>query len=232
MSVVLNSTRKVIDVLTNDEDIPQKIEKERGVNLLFKLFLPFLDDYLYEESQFTEKVTRKYIEDWNNRTSRFVDASARLTNQSRETFKRNYLTAFKKVITLPVDFVSSAATTIVSPFQKSSTNKRSSTTSAESITPSISSSISENKEATIQLEFARQELDSLQDYISLEIALQLIHINKESERRVEQFIDIGFPGRMKTDIQKTFEQIFIQLLKILGTTHIQPGFERYNTVFI
>lgn len=64
MSVVLNSTRKVIDVLTNDEDIPQKIEKERGVNLLFKLFLPFLDDYLYEESQFTEKVTRKYIEDW------------------------------------------------------------------------------------------------------------------------------------------------------------------------
>ncbi|CEG65273.1 hypothetical protein RMATCC62417_02085 [Rhizopus microsporus] len=225
MSVVLNSTRKVIDVLTNDEDIPQKIEKERGVNLLFKLFLPFLDDYLYEESQFTEKVTRKYIEDWNNRTSRFVDASARLTNQSRETFKRNYLTAFKKVITLPVDFVSSAATTIVSPFQKSSTNKRSSTTSAESITPSISSSISENKEATIQLEFARQELDSLQDYISLEIALQLIHINKESERRVEQFIDIGFPGRMKSDIQKTFEQIFIQLLKILGTTHIQPGFE-------
>lgn len=64
MSIVLDSTRKVIDVLTKDESLPEKIEKDRGVNLLFKLFLPFLDDYLYEESQFTEKVTRKYIEDW------------------------------------------------------------------------------------------------------------------------------------------------------------------------
>lgn len=142
---------------------------------------------------------------------------------------RNYLAAFKKVIALPVDLVSTAATTIASPFQRASTasskDKRISTTSTDSATPqstppstpkaSVSinrsssasglslnnqSDTSDSKDINGQLEFAKQELDMLQDYLSLEISLQLIHINKESERRVQQFVDIGFPGRMKSDM--------------------------------
>lgn len=58
----------------------------------------------------------------------------------------------------------------------------------------------DGKDVKVQLEFARQELDMLQNYISLETSLQLIHINKESEHRVQQFIDVGFPGRMKSDM--------------------------------
>ncbi|KAL9559542.1 hypothetical protein MBANPS3_000368 [Mucor bainieri] len=226
MSVVLTSTKKVVNVLTSDE-LPKSIEKDRGINLLFKLFLPFLDDYLYEESTYAENIT-----------------------------KQNYLAAFKKVLTLPVDLVSTAATTIASPFQRASTvsgtaNKRASTMSTDSIatpqstppsTPKVSTQMARSsssslmdqsprspttygKDVTGQLEFARQELDMLQNYLSLETSLQLIHINKESERRVQQFIDIGFPGRMKADLHHTYEQIFIQLLKTLGHTHIQPGFD-------
>lgn len=142
-------------------------------------------------------------------------------------FCRNYLAAFKKVIALPVDLVSTAATTIASPFQRSSTasltkaDKRISTTSTDSSTPQstppstpkVSTSINRSssasglsldqgysKDITGQLEFAKQELDMLQNYLSLETSLQLLHINKESERRVQQFIDIKFPGRMKTDM--------------------------------
>lgn len=63
MSVVLDQTKNLIDVLTSD-DLPNKIQVDRGVNLLFKLFLPFLDDYLYQESNAAEKITKKYIEDW------------------------------------------------------------------------------------------------------------------------------------------------------------------------
>ncbi|KAG1464412.1 hypothetical protein G6F56_005089 [Rhizopus delemar] len=218
MSVVLDSSRQVVVALTTDDSLSEKMDADRGMNLLFKLFLPFLDDYLHEESRYAEKVARAHIEEWNNRSAR-IDTSARLTNQSRETFKRNYLNAFKKVITLPVDLVSSAATTIAIPFQRSF---------SFSYKPSASISIapsSENKEATVELKSAIQELDMLQDHLSLEISLQLIHSNKESEKRMENFIDIGFPGRMKIDIQKTYEQIFTQLLKTLGTSHIQPGFE-------
>jgi recyclin-1 len=180
---------------------------------------------------------------------------------------RNYLAAFKKVLALPVDLVSTAATTIASPFQRSNTltnkhEKKDSTVSVESIstppsTPKVSSSTKRDSsssttsiDANGQLEVAKQELDMLQNYLSLEISLQLIHINKESERRVQQFVDIGFPGRMKLDMyvticlfffikkivliifvssifsQRTYENIFIQLLKTLGQTHIQPGFDR------
>lgn len=131
---------------------------------------------------------------------------------------RNYLAAFKKVLALPVDLVSTAATTIASPFQRSSNintskqEKRESTVSVDSIstppsTPKASTSIKRDSssstlsmDVTGQLEVAKQELDMLQNYLSLEISLQLIHINKESERRVQQFIDIGFPGRMKSDM--------------------------------
>lgn len=110
-------------------------------------------------------------------------------------YDRNYLNAFKKVLTLPVDLVSSAATTIASPFQR--------TQHAEKAQLSMEApdfDLDTPKEITGQLEVARQELDMLQNYISLETSLQLIHINKESERRIQQFIDIGFPGRMKSDM--------------------------------
>lgn len=63
MSVVLKTTERVVNVLTSD-DMPKPIEHDRGINLLFKLFLPFLDDYLYEESNYAENITKKYIDEW------------------------------------------------------------------------------------------------------------------------------------------------------------------------
>lgn len=105
------------------------------------------------------------------------------------------MAAFKKVLTLPVDLVSTAATTIASPFQRAA-EKPKSTLATEA--PDFD--LDTPKEITGQLEVARQELDMLQNYISLETSLQLIHINKEAERRIQQFIDIGFPGRMKADM--------------------------------
>ncbi|KAI8883785.1 hypothetical protein K501DRAFT_294473 [Backusella circina FSU 941] len=252
VDLILGATRNVVTKLTNQE-LPKHLDLSRGINLLFKLFLPFLDDYLFEESHFVEQSTRDQINDWNKRSAMRPVATG-LTNQSRETFKRDYLSAFKKVLTLPVDFVSTAAITIASPFQRTSfskQDKRASTQSLESSalstkstpsSPRIStnqrSSTPENtpasphnrpaspgKDVTVQLEFARQELDMLQNYISLETSLQIIHINKESESRIQQFINVGFPGRMKSEIHKTYEHIFIELLKILGQQHIKPGFE-------
>lgn len=64
MSVVLKTTNKVIQALTDGNQVPKPIEHDRGINLLFKLFLPFLDDYLYEESNYAENITKKYIDDW------------------------------------------------------------------------------------------------------------------------------------------------------------------------
>lgn len=64
MSVVLKTTDKVIQTLTDGDQVPRPIQHDRGINLLFKLFLPFLDDYLYEESNYAENITKKYIDGW------------------------------------------------------------------------------------------------------------------------------------------------------------------------
>ncbi|KAG2223931.1 hypothetical protein INT45_009383 [Circinella minor] len=272
ISIVLDSMAEVVDELTK-EDLPRKIDRERGINLIFKLFLPFLDDYLYEEQSYVKSACDELIEEWNNDSGvrRGEDQSARLSNHSRETFKRNYLNAFKKVIALPVDLVSTAATTIASPFQRSSTVKTSeadsrkestdspvsgspkstppttpkvltagalgdekgsplspkSPTSASIQSPQSSRhSLKSSDTRSMDLGFAMHELDMMQDLLSLETVLQLIHINKDAERRVERFIKIGFPGRMRGEIQKTFEHIFVSLLKVLGNQHIEPAFDR------
>lgn len=64
MSVVLDSSRQVVVALTTDDSLSEKMDADRGMNLLFKLFLPFLDDYLHEESRYAEKVARAHIEEW------------------------------------------------------------------------------------------------------------------------------------------------------------------------
>lgn len=53
----------LVDMLTQD-DLPRRIDKERGVNLLFKLFLPFLDDYLYEEQNYVKTTCQELIDEW------------------------------------------------------------------------------------------------------------------------------------------------------------------------
>jgi recyclin-1 len=51
-----------------------------------------------------------------------------------------------------------------------------------------------------ELNNAMQELDALQHLLSLELCLQLIHINKDAEHRVQRFVKVGFPGRLRTDM--------------------------------
>jgi recyclin-1 len=60
---------------------------------------------------------------------------------------------------------------------------------------SVSSAKSDN-----ELNNAMQELDALQHLLSLELCLQLIHINKDAEHRVQRFVKVGFPGRLRTDV--------------------------------
>ncbi|CDS13111.1 hypothetical protein LRAMOSA05294 [Lichtheimia ramosa] len=240
ISVVLNVASRMIQEFT-EENLPRGITTDCSINLLFKLFIPLIDDYLYEELQYVKDTCKKLIDDWNDGYgSRREDASSRLTNQSRETFKRNYLSAFKKMITVPADLVTSAATTIASPFQRSRDESSTSSASKNSDTHSSSPTSPTSKRSSMlkgsssspadirdpDFKTALHELDTMQDLLSLETVLQLIHVNKDAERRVEKFLQIGFPEVMHAKVLKTYEQIFIQLLRTLGHEHIEPAFER------
>ncbi|CCM05375.1 uncharacterized protein FIBRA_07591 [Fibroporia radiculosa] len=65
-----------------------------------------------------------------------------------------------------------------------------------------------------------QQLDLL---LSLDVALELIHADRESLKRAETFSD--YPGQYGHRVRDTIEEIFVLLLQTLTDRHIRSGFE-------
>ena len=72
-------------------------------------------------------------------------------------------------------------------------------------------------------------LDNLDLLLSLDTALELIHADRESLKRVETFS--GYPGSYGHRVRDTIEEIFVLLLQALGERHIKPGFQTYVAEF-
>lgn len=66
----------------------------------------------------------------------------------------------------------------------------------------------------------QQEMNSL---LSVELALTLIHLDKDALLRLSAFAALG--GVLGGRVQKTIELVFIALLRSLGQLHIKTGFE-------
>lgn len=66
--------------------------------------------------------------------------------------------------------------------------------------------------------------DQMDLHLSLDIALELIHADREALKRVETFA--GYPGTYGHRVRDTIEEIFILLLQAMGERHVHPGFER------
>jgi recyclin-1 len=67
--------------------------------------------------------------------------------------------------------------------------------------------------------------DKLQLLVSLDTALELIHADRESLKRVEAFR--GYQGKYGQKVQDALEEVFILLLQAIGNMHIAPGFRRW-----
>ena len=58
--------------------------------------------------------------------------------------------------------------------------------------------------------------------LSLDVALELIHADREALKRIETFA--GYPGHYGHQVQDTIEEIFVLMLEALGDRHISPAF--------
>lgn len=63
------------------------------------------------------------------------------------------------------------------------------------------------------------QLDTL---LSLDIALELIHADREVLKRVETFA--GYPGHYGFRVRDTIEEVFILMLQAMGERHVGRGF--------
>lgn len=60
--------------------------------------------------------------------------------------------------------------------------------------------------------------------LSLDIALQLIHADREALKRVESFT--GYSGHYGHRVHDTMEEVFILMLQAIGDRHVSVGFTR------
>jgi recyclin-1 len=64
--------------------------------------------------------------------------------------------------------------------------------------------------------------DKLQLLVSLDVALELIHADRDALKRAETFA--SYPGKYGHKVRETVEEIFILMLKAAADRHIAPGF--------
>ncbi len=69
-----------------------------------------------------------------------------------------------------------------------------------------------------------ESFESLQLMLSLDVALEIIHADLESLKRVESFS--AYPGHYGHRLRDSIEEIFIIMLQLLADSHIIPGFQR------
>ena len=69
------------------------------------------------------------------------------------------------------------------------------------------------------------DFDKFETLLSLDIALELIHADREALKRAETFS--GYPGQYGHRVRDTIEELFVLMLQALGERHIKLGFERY-----
>ena len=87
------------------------------------------------------------------------------------------------------------------------------------MTPSNSNSIPTPLTTNNNGSNVQHQLDLL---LSLDVALEIIHADRESLKRVETFA--GYPGHYGHRVHDTIEEIFILMLQTVGEKHISKGF--------
>ncbi|RHZ82849.1 hypothetical protein Glove_103g57 [Diversispora epigaea] len=204
------------------------LDKIRAEDMLYLMFEPLMDQYLSEEFITVKTLSEEEVDKWNRKLvdKTTLEQQSFLNNSNREVYKRNYLSSFRKILKL-----STPRSLSISNNLPSDKDKRNSVTSFQSTTTSPTTSFSSsfhrknNSSVDTQISVSswNAKSDRLQQLLSLETALQMIHINKDSIRRIGIFV--GYPDKMGYKIIETIENVFILLLRTLGTKHIKPGFD-------
>jgi recyclin-1 len=214
--------------------------------IMAKVFEPHVDLYLQEELDYFKKEAEAQVASWEKKLSE-QDASTEsffMANVNRQADKKDFLTTFKKVVMMPVNVLPSLP--ISSPF---ASNKPSSTLQVTNgiNTPNLNGNLSPvpsrpntpglpidrsaspvpiapTDELAAKAALMNSRLEGIKSLFSIEIALMLVHSAKTSLERAALFVRLG--GQTGEEAREQCEQIFVVLLQILGSRHVQTGFDK------
>lgn len=198
---------------------------------------PHLDLYLQDELEFFQNMAEAEVGDWERKLSE-QDASVEsfyMGNFTRQVDKKDFMSSFKKAIMMPVTALPSLPGQLSSPFGASTAKPSGSSSNGVIPQDPTPQNILDRKstplpdkaptdELAAKAALMASRLEGIKSLFSIEVALQLTHIAKTSLGRAAVFIRLG--GQAGGEAREQCAQIFVNLLRILGTRHIKPGFDK------
>jgi recyclin-1 len=179
-----------------------------------------------------------------------------MANVNRQADKKDFMTSFKKVVMMPVNVVTNLPLTgstksqplpppqplaYPPPYAGGSSSASHLSVASPPISrpnsaingidspfndPSRTSSPAPlpTTELAAKTAIMDSKLKGISSLFSIEVALSLVHTAKSSLERAASFVTLG--GQTGEEAKEQCSAIFVHLLKILGTRHIQSGFDR------
>ncbi|XXH00300.1 hypothetical protein Hte_006642 [Hypoxylon texense] len=216
--------------------------EEHAKEISLRVFEPHLDLYLQEELDTFTKYADREVGNWEQKLSE-QDATVEsfyMANFNRQADKNDFLSSFKKVVMMPVTVLPSAfgaGNKPASTATNSSTLKPGAAgtpASSRPQTPGLPGagersgsplpSEAPNDELKAKAALMANRLEGIKSLFSIEVALDLVHVAKESLGRASKFVTLG--GQAGEEAREQCEAIFVVLIKVLGQTHVKNGFTK------
>ncbi|KAI0167095.1 exocyst complex component Sec10-like protein [Hypoxylon sp. FL1284] len=215
---------------------------EYAKEISLRVFEPHLDLYLQEELDNFTRYAEREVGDWEQKLSE-QDATVEsfyMGNFNRQADKNDFLSSFKKVAMMPVTVLPNAfgaGTKQASTATNSSTLRPSAAgtpTSSRPQSPGLVGtsersgsplpSEAPNDELKAKAALMANRLEGIKSLFSIEVALDLVHVAKESLGRASKFVALG--GQAGEEAREQCEGMFVVLVRILGQTHVKNGFTK------
>ncbi|KAL5121975.1 F-box protein: endocytic membrane traffic, recycling ReCYcling 1 [Pleosporales sp. CAS-2024a] len=204
------------------------------VRTISRCFEQHIDLYLQEELAYFSNKSAAEVDAWEKRLADEAQTTETfyMANVNRKAVKQDFLASFKKVVMMPVNVLP----TIGGSASKAAPNAGAANGSSTLELPSRPETpVSGDGAPSPRMEAPRTELaakaaimnsrlEGIRSLFSIEVALNLTHMAKASLERAARFVRLG--GQSGEEAKEQSEQIFINLVQILGNRHMKLGFDK------
>jgi recyclin-1 len=209
--------------------------KDDAMRTITGCFEPHIDLYLQEELAFFTKKSAADVDAWEKRLADEEQTTETfyMSNVNRKAVKQDFMASFKKVVMMPVSVLptiggssssktapTASATNGISALEPTS---RSGTPVPGERAPSPRTEVP-TTELAAKAAIMNSRLEGIRSLFSIEVALNLTHMAKASLERAARFVRLG--GQSGEEAKEQSEQIFINLVQILGNRHMKLGFDK------
>ena len=204
------------------------------VKTISRCFEQHIDLYLQEELAFFTRNSAAEVDVWEKRLADEEQTTETfyMANVNRKAVKQDFLASFKKVVMMPVNVLPTIGGSTTKPAPSPSMANGSATLepTSRSGTPVPGDRAPSPRVEAPTTELAAKaaimnsRLEGIRSLFSIEVALNLTHMAKSSLERAARFVRLG--GQSGEEAKEQSEQIFINLVQILGNRHMKLGFDK------